>query len=93
MRLRKEMIEYISKRIVESLVKRKMIETEIETEKIEGKIAQIITDDLLVEDKLNEEVKELLRKHIDDVYKGDIDYSKMFNMIKTKLAKERGLIL
>ena len=37
MRLRKEMIEYISKRIVESLVKRKMIETEIETEKIEGK--------------------------------------------------------
>ena len=93
MRLRREMIEYLSKRIVESLDKQGMIEIEADKEKLQGLVNQIITEDLLVEDRLNEEVRELLRKYIDEVYKGNVDYSKMFNMIKNKLVKERGLIL
>lgn len=93
MRLRKEMIEYLSKKIVEALVEKEMIELETDKGKLQGKINQLITEDLLVEDKLNEEVRELLRKHMEEVYKGDVDYSKMFNMIKNKLVKERGLIL
>ena len=92
MRLRKEMIEYLSKKIVESLLEKEMIEAE-NKEKLAGAVSQVITDDLIVEDKLNEEVRELLSQHIDEVYKGNVDYSRMFNMIKTKLAKERGLIL
>ena len=93
MRLRREMIEYLSKKIVETLVEKEMIELETDKEKLQGRINQLITEDLLVEDKLNEEVRELLRKHMEEVYKGDVDYSKMFNMIKNKLVKERGLIL
>ena len=93
MRLRREMIEYLSRKIVETLVEKEMIELETDKEKLQGRINQLITEDLLVEDKLNEEVRELLRKHMEEVYKGDVDYSKMFNMIKNKLVKERGLIL
>lgn len=93
MRLRKEMIEYLSKRIVELLEEREMIEVETDVEKPKGVINQIITEDLLVEDKLNEEVRELLQQHLEEVYKGNVDYSKMFNMIKSKLVRERGLIL
>jgi hypothetical protein len=93
MRLRKEMIEYLSKKIIESLLEKKMLEVKANKEKMAGTVNQVITDDLMVEDKLNEEVRELLSHHIDEVYKGNVDYSRMFNMIKTKLAKERGLIL
>jgi uncharacterized protein len=93
MRLRKEMIEYLSKKIVGLLEEREMIEIETDAEKLKGVINQIITEDLLVEDKLNDEVRELLQEHLDEVYKGNVDYSKMFNMIKSKLVRERGLIL
>ena len=93
MRLRKEMIEYLSKKIVGMLEEREMIEIETDAEKLKGVINQIITEDLLVEDKLNDEVRELLQEHLDEVYKGNVDYSKMFNMIKSKLVRERGLIL
>lgn len=93
MRLRKEMIERISSRIVERLVKREVIETETSEEALRTRIAHIIEEDLLVEDRLNEEVKEILRDHQDEMDKDNVDYSRMFTMVKTKLARERNLVL
>lgn len=52
-----------------------------------------ITDELLVEDRLNTEVRELMKKYAAEIERGQVDYQKMFTMIKNKLVKERGLIL
>jgi len=49
--------------------------------------------DLLVEDDLNLEVKEILDGMGDEIDQANINYRKMFQMVKTKLARERGLIL
>jgi hypothetical protein len=47
----------------------------------------------MVEDRLNDEVKDILRDHQDEMDKDNVDYSRMFTMVKTKLARERNLVL
>jgi hypothetical protein len=46
-----------------------------------------------VEDRLNEEVREMIRTHSDEMSRQGIQYHDMFRMIKTKLVRERKLIL
>ena len=52
-----------------------------------------ITRDLMVEDDLNREVDDILRAHQSELQQESVDYRRMFQLIKHKLAKERGLIL
>ena len=60
MRLKKEFVEKISKKIIESLINKDLIIWESSPDKLELIINNIIIDDLMVEDRLNEEVKQLL---------------------------------
>ncbi|RMF90793.1 MAG: DUF507 family protein [Nitrospinota bacterium] len=94
MRLRKEMIAHLAKTLVHDLLKRKAIEIPPEKEEeIIGRVRHVITEDLLVEDRLNEEVREILKAYAADMARGNIEYQKMFALVKRKLIKERGLIL
>ena len=93
MRLRKEMIERISGKIIDRLLRREIIEISGSEEALRTRIVSIIEEDLLVEDRLNDEVKDILRDHQDEMDKDNVDYSRMFTMVKTKLARERNLVL
>ncbi len=93
MRLRKEMIRRISDKVVDRLLRRETIEIGMSEEALRTRIAGIIEEDLLIEDRLNEEVKDILRDHQDEMDKDNVDYSRMFTMVKTKLARERNLVL
>ncbi len=92
MRLKKESIEKISKKIIESLLSKNLIIWESSHNKLESIISEIIIDDLMVEDHLNEEVKELLDSRTDEYERSMIDYGRVFQLVKSKLARERGLI-
>ncbi|MEE9275183.1 MAG: DUF507 family protein [bacterium] len=93
MRLRKGMIERISAKVVERLLRRELVVIEMSEEELRAKIARVIEDDLRVEDRLNDEVKDLLHDYQDEMDKTNVDYSRMFTMVKTKLARERNLVL
>jgi hypothetical protein len=93
MRLRKEMIARISAKVVERLLGRELLETEMPEAEFIAKINRLIEEDLLAEDRLNDEVKEILRDHQDEMDQGNVDYSRMFSMVKTRLARERNLVL
>ena len=92
MRLKKEFIEKISKKIIESLLSKNLIIWDGSVEKLESIISGIIVDDLMIEDYLNEEVKELLDSRTDEYDRSMMDYGRVFQMVKSKLARERGLI-
>ena len=93
MRLRREMIQYLAQAIARDLSAKGCIHMLGDREQIEELIREVITDDLRVEDRLNDEVKELLRAFSNEFSKGEADYHKMFTMVKRKLVQERGLIL
>ncbi|HEU4684666.1 MAG TPA: DUF507 family protein [Nitrospira sp.] len=52
-----------------------------------------ITEELSIEDKLNAEVRQMLKAHEEEIERGHADYHKLFTMLKQKLVRERGLIL
>ena len=55
--------------------------------------ARVITDELLIEDRLNEEVREVLAQHTAQMERSDITYSEMFKKVKRELARKKGIIL
>jgi len=92
MRLKKEFVEKISKKIIESLISKDLIIWESSPDKLELIINNIIIDDLMIEDRLNEEVKQLLDSRTEEYERSMMDYGRVFQLVKSKLARERGLI-
>ncbi len=92
MRLNAEEIQYIARKIVKTLVGTKKIEADSETH-LQEHLVRVITEELQVEDKLNEEVREVLMSHSTDMERSNITYTEMFKMVKKKLAKEKGVVL
>jgi hypothetical protein len=93
MRLRREIIHLLAQAIARDLTEQAFVEFLEGREKLEEMIRTVITEELQVEDRLNDEVKELLRAFSNEFSKGEADYHKMFSMVKRKLVQERGLIL
>lgn len=92
MRLTADEVQYFSRKIVKTLVAEGKLEVDSEARIIEG-IAHVMTEELLIEDKLNEEAREFLMSHADEMQRLNITYSEMFKMVKKRLAKEKGIIL
>ena len=93
MRITKEFVETLSKRVVRSLIDKDLIIWEETIDKLETIVAGIIIEDLMVEVRLNEEVKTLLESKTEEYERSMMDYGRVFQMVKSKLVRERGLIL
>ncbi|MEJ5226617.1 DUF507 family protein [Thermodesulfovibrio sp.] len=93
MRIPKTWIPYIANTIVENLLKKNMIELTVSKDILLEEVEKLILDELMVEDRLNEEVRELLKKYENEIEKGKLDYRKLFEMTKQKLVKQRNLVL
>ena len=93
MRITKEFVETLSRKVVRSLQDKDLIIWEEAIDKLETIVAGIIIEDLMVEDRLNEEVKTLLESKTEEYERSMMDYGRVFQMVKSKLVRERGLIL
>ena len=92
MRLTSDEIEYISRKIVKTLTSEGKLQMDSDTRVMEA-IGKVITEELMVEDKLNEEVREVHIQHASEMERSNITYTEMFKMVKKKLAREKGIIL
>lgn len=92
MRLSADEIQFISRKIVKTLVAAERLEVDDETRVVEG-IAKVIVDELQVEDRLNDEAREVLSQHMGQMERSDITYSEMFRKVKRELAKKKGIVL
>lgn len=92
MRLSADEIQFISRKIVKTLVAAERLEVDDEARVVEG-IAKVIIDELQVEDRLNDEAREVLSQHMGQMERSDITYSEMFRKVKRELAKKKGIVL
>src|SRR3954447_892620 len=90
MLLAREFISYLSRQIVTRLTP-KIIET-TEPNVAAESISNVIEEELAVEDRLNDEVRELLGQYEDYMRQNDISYQEMFRRIKNTMIKERKVI-
>ena len=90
MLLAREFVAYISKQLVKSLTPG-MIETP-NPDVVAEKIAEVITEELAVEDRLNDEVRDLLSQYSEYMRREGVSYQEMFRRIKNTLISQRKVI-
>jgi hypothetical protein len=93
MRLSKERVLHISESLAIRLQEEGLVAFVGDRKAFVEQIDHAIIQELSVEDRLNAEVRQLLNAYEQDIERGHVDYQKMFTMVKSKLARERGIIL
>jgi hypothetical protein len=93
MRLAKERIHRMTEGLIGRLEQQGYIEITGDRKALRDSIQHTITEELAVEDRLNMEVRQLMKTYEREIEQGKADYQKMFTMIKQKLVRERGIIL
>lgn len=93
MRLKKERVAALARILVDQLTEQHLIRPEAPKADLASSLEQIITDELMIEDRLDAEVRQILDAYKAQIEKGQVDEQTMFLMIKKQLAKERGMIL
>lgn len=78
--------------IVRNLIKEGKILFE-EKNKLVDEIITLITEEFQKEDQLDQEVRAILSQHMEKIRRENIEYQTLFRMIKTKLARERNIVL
>src|SRR5579884_3448140 len=90
MLLAREFIGYLSRQLVTRLSPRVIETTDINS--AAAAIARIIEEELAVEDRLNEEVREVLSQYEDYMRREGVSYQEMFRRIKDTLINQRKVI-
>lgn len=93
MRLSKELIQTIAEAVVSSIEAKNLAKLKASKPTVVAKVSEIIAADLAAEDMLNKEVEKVLAAYESEIAKGNMDYRKLFDLTKQRLAKERGMVL
>lgn len=92
MLLNRDYVGYMAKEVVKRLLAAKMIETK-NTEELAQRVRQVMAEEITIEDRLNEEVREILSRYADEMQRTGASYQEMYKKVKGQLARERKLIL
>jgi uncharacterized protein len=90
MLLAREFVAYISRQIVKQLSPQWIETTDPQT--AAAFIAEVVEEDLAVEDQLNEEVRELLSQYGEYMRREGVSYQDMFRRVKNNLVQQRKVI-
>lgn len=92
MRLTREQVDKLSERIVRGLIADGLIVAE-RPEELTDAVSKAFLGDLEAEDRLNDEVHELLKNYADQIARGDVNYQELFRKAKAKLARDRKVVI
>jgi hypothetical protein len=90
MLLAREFVSYIARQLVKKLTPG-TIETS-DPDAVVDKVAEVIAEELAVEDRLNDEVRDLLSQYNEYMRREGVSYQEMFRKIKNTLISQRKVI-
>jgi hypothetical protein len=93
MSLRKSRIPTLTKTILAALVQKGYVKENGLNESVHKMIDDLMINELIQEEALNQEVQTILENYHGEIEKGMLDYKKLFELTKKKLAKERNIVL
>ena len=92
MSLQKEYEQYLSRRIVDELIKREMIDVK-NISALKERVLAVMGTELGVEDQVNEEVRTILNDYTEEMRRTGVSYQDMFKVVKNKLVKDKKVVL
>lgn len=93
MKLKENHINKLSALVLENLRNKDYLEFKEKEGVVLGLIKTSITKNLREEELLDMEVKKIMESYSRQMEAGEVDSRKVFGMIKSKLAKEKGIVL
>jgi hypothetical protein len=92
MLLARDYVGYMATEIVKRLVETGQIETDA-IPAVALRLRQRMNEELSVEDRLNDEVRQILTEHQDEMRRTGVSYQEMYKKVKGQLARDRKLVL
>ena len=92
MLLVRDYVGHMASEVVKQLVEGNLIETKA-AEAVTQRVRQRMMEELTVEDRLNDEVREILIQHQDEMRRTGVSYQEMYKKVKAQLARDRKLVL
>ena len=92
MLLARDYVGHMASEVVKKLVEGNLIETKA-AEAVTQRVRQKMMEELTVEDRLNDEVREILVQHQDEMRRTGVSYQEMYKKVKQQLARDRKLVL
>ena len=92
MLLNRDYVGYMAAEVVKKLVDGELIDTKA-AEALTVRVKQAMNDELAVEDRVNEEARNILIQHQDEMRRTGISYQEMFKKVKAQIARDKKLIL
>ena len=92
MLLSRDYVTYMAQEVVKRLVAGQMVETQA-VEELTVRVRQTMAEELAIEERVNEEVRQILSDHADEMRRTGVSYQEMFKKVKAQIAKDRKLIL
>ncbi|MBF0336411.1 MAG: DUF507 family protein [Nitrospirae bacterium] len=93
MRIPKSWLPIIAGRIVNSLVRGGFVEPKVAINELCRQTEALLYEELTVEDRLADEVRQILRSFEGEIERKHLDYKALFDMTKQRLIKERNIVI
>ena len=92
MLLARDYVAHMARQVTHRLVEAELIEAK-SLDQLTQKVRQVMSDEIGVEDRLNDEVREILNRYSDEMRRTGASYQEMYKKVKGQLARDRRLIL
>lgn len=88
----RDYIGYLTRRTIKHLIDAKLITTS-DMKVTEERVNTALTEELALEDRINDEVRVILEAYSDEMRKSGAQYAEMFKKVKNELAKKYKAVL
>lgn len=88
----REYVGYLARKTVKHLIDARMIQSG-KVAAVEERVTQGLTEELSLEDRINEEVRVILDAYQEDMRKSGASYAEMFKKVKLELARKYKAVL
>lgn len=93
MKLSEARIDRLSEQIVDVLAEQDDVRLQADDTKLLHAIREVIADELMVEERLDVEVRKMLEQYRSEIAMGRMNYDELFRRVKQKLINERRIVL
>lgn len=92
MLLNRDLVGHMAAETLKKLVDAEMVEVKT-PETVVPRLRHAMLEEITVEDRINEEARQILIQHQEQMRNSGISYQEMFKKVKAQLARDRKLVL
>jgi hypothetical protein len=92
MLINRDLVSYMASEIVKKLTEGELVEVK-NSNAVTQRVRHAMVEEITVEDRINEEARQILIQHQEQMRNSGISYQDMFKKVKAQLARDRKLIL